>query len=71
MEKLKNSQSWVIGETIVVSVFTIVSALAGLTMMKLIKLTDLQQIWVGRVALAFALLAFFYTAYLAAKQRSN
>lgn len=71
MDKLKTTQSWVIGETVVWSIFVIVNAITGLSMMQIIKLSHLQSVAFGRVALAFSLLAFFYLAFLASKQRSN
>lgn len=71
MDKLKSSQSWVIGESIVWAIFVIVTAVAGLSMMSIIKLSHAQSAAVGRVALAFSLLAFFYLTFLASKQRSK
>jgi hypothetical protein len=71
MEKMKLSQAYIIGETIVWSLFIIVMALTGFAMMHVIKLSDGASMWLGRVALSFSLLAFFYIAYLGIKQRTK
>lgn len=71
MEKLKANQAWVVGETMVWSIFVIINSIAGLSMMGLINLSHDQSHTVGRVALAFALLAFLYIAFLGSKQRSK
>lgn len=72
MEKLKLSQAWVIGETIVWSIFIIVTALVGLSMMQvMVKLSHPATLWLGRVTLAFSLLALFYLTFVASRHRSK
>lgn len=70
MSDKKISQAWVIGETLIWSVFIIVMAMIGLYMMKVVKLSDHTVIWLGRVSLAFSLLALLDLAYIASRQRS-
>lgn len=70
MYKLNDTQPKVLGETIVWSVFIVAGAIAGLSLMGVINISETQAHAVGRVILGFTFLVLFYGAYLAAKQRS-
>lgn len=71
MDKLKDTQPKVFGETIVWVIFVVANAISGLSLMGVINLSSNQAHAVGRITLSFAFLALFYGAYLAAKQRSK
>lgn len=67
MDKLKATQTWAIGESVVWAIFVIVNTINGLVLMHIVKASDLQEATLGRIALAFALLAFFYLTFKANK----
>lgn len=70
MQRLKSNGSWIIGESIVWSIFVIVNTIAGLSMMGIVNPSHHARVYLGRVILAFALMVFFYLAYLGSKQRT-